>query len=72
MNMYSVYERPTDRPIVIYGTARECAEALGITRESFYKQLIREKRGVPPKSYEIFEDGPESEEDFFHIGAVNL
>ena len=34
---YSVYERTTDKPIVIYGTPEECAKALGITRDSFCK-----------------------------------
>ena len=57
-NRYSVYERGTDRPIVIDGTAKECAAALGITRGSFYKQLNRTHQGKPPQSYEIFEDGP--------------
>lgn len=63
MNMYSVYERETDRPVVIYGTSRECADALGIDRGSFFRQLNRQKRGLGPKSYEIFEDGPAREDE---------
>jgi hypothetical protein len=54
-----VYERGTDRPIMIAGTSIECAAALGITRESFYSQLHRTRTGRPPERYEIFEDDPE-------------
>jgi hypothetical protein len=60
---YSVYERGTDRPIVIYGTARECAEAMGIAYESFRKFLYLQKHRHPMEKYEIFED-PTDEEDF--------
>ena len=66
MNMYSVYECKTDIPILIFGTARQCAKALGIDRDSFYKQLCRQKRGTPPKKYEIFEDGPAREDDIIY------
>lgn len=61
MNRYSVYERGTDRPFFIAGTAAECAEALGITLQSFYKQVQRSRRGHPPQKYEIFIDEDEEE-----------
>ena len=60
---YSVYERGTDRPIFIYGTGQQCADALGITRPSFYKQLNRTRQGLPPLRYEIIEHKAENEED---------
>ena len=53
---YSVYETGTDRPIIIYGTAQECADALGIDRHSFYGQVMQARKGKGPKSYEIFRD----------------
>ncbi len=58
-NWYSVYERGTDRPIIIHGTPAECAAALGITRDSFYKSIQLTKSGSPRKKYEIFKDDPE-------------
>ena len=54
---YSVYERTTDKPIVIYGTPEECAKALGITRDSFYSKVAKARNGTrPTRKYEIFED----------------
>ena len=64
---YSVYERGTDRPIYIHGTSEECAIALGISRRSFYTQVARTKKGHPPKSYEIFIDDTD-EEDNYEVG----
>ena len=61
---YSVYERGTDRPIYINGTAEECAAALGITRRSFYTQVMRSNKGHPPQYYEIFIDDTDEEEDY--------
>ena len=62
VNRYSVYERGTDRPIIIAGTAKECVAALGIETASFYKQTYRTRRGLPPQKYEIFTDDPEEVE----------
>ncbi len=62
-NHYSVYERGTDRPICIYGTAEECAEALGVSVDGFYKLLWRQRHSDPPKSIEIFEDDDEEDLD---------
>lgn len=54
---YSVYERATDRPVVIFGTSDECARALGITRGSFYSKIAKERSGMHrSRKYEIFED----------------
>lgn len=61
-NRYSVYETGTDRPISIYGTAKECADALHIAVESFYKQIMRMRKGQPPQRYEIFIDDTDDEE----------
>ncbi len=54
---YSVYERATDKPLVIFGTPEECAKALGITRDSFYTKVAKARNGSRPiRKYEIFED----------------
>jgi hypothetical protein len=63
LKRYSVYERGTDRPIIIYGTAVECAEALGISRDGFFKLLWRQRHSNTPKSIEIFEDDDEEDLD---------
>ena len=62
-NRYSVYERGTDRPICIYGTAEECAAALGVTLDGFYKLLWRQRHSDAPKGVEIFEDTDEEDLD---------
>ena len=53
---YSVYESGTDKPLVIHRTSDECAKALGITRDSFYSTISRQRNGKKPMKYEIFED----------------
>ena len=53
---YSVYEPRTDKPIMIYGTSVECAKALGITLGSFYRGIVRQRKGKKSTKYEIFED----------------
>lgn len=60
---YSVYETGTDRPIIIWGSALECAAALKIQLHSFYKQVTRMHRGEPPKGYEIITHDTKDEED---------
>jgi hypothetical protein len=53
---YSVYDRETDLPIVIYKSAQECAEALGMEYQSFRTAYARQKAGRPSHKWEIFED----------------
>ncbi len=64
-NRYSVYERGTDRPIMIHGTSAECAGALRIGIPSFYKQIQRSRQGQPSQKYEIFtdEEDPDGQTD---------
>lgn len=59
---YSVYEAETDKPIVIHGTSDECAKMLGITRDSFYSKIVRQRNGRKPEKYEIFEDEEDEDE----------
>ena len=39
--VYDVYDNRTDEPIIIGGTARECARTLGIRTESFRTYICR-------------------------------
>ena len=42
---YSIYDNRTDMPIIIDGTAKECAEAFGTTTNSFYCMVNRVRLG---------------------------
>ena len=60
---YSVYETGTDRPLMIWGTAQECAAALGITYRSFSCYVSRARAGRPHKRCEIVVHDTSGEED---------
>lgn len=47
-------------PVVVYGTAQECARALGVKLNTFY-HYVYHRRNL--KKYEIFEDELEELED---------
>ena len=62
---YTVYDRRTDMPVIISGTAMECAAVMGITLGSFrtiYSKLKNEREQATQK-WEIFRDEPEEEEE---------
>lgn len=42
---YSVYNTKTDMPLIIYASPKECAEAMGIKLNSFYRYISRKKSG---------------------------
>lgn len=42
---YTVYDNRTDFPIIVDGTAVECASALGRSRDSFYCLVTRVQQG---------------------------
>ena len=58
---YSVYRKGTDEPIVINGTSEQCAAAMSITTNSFYRYLVRSEHGIKGRKYEIFVDDPDEE-----------
>lgn len=60
---YSVYNRKTDEPVVIYGTALECVKILGITLNTFYIYVTRTNKGIKKRKYDIYVDDPEEVED---------
>lgn len=61
---YSVYKRRTDEPVVIHGTALECAKVMGVTMTTFYIYVTRTKKGIGKRKYDIYVDDREVEEDW--------
>ena len=52
---YSVYDKKTDLPVIVYGTAKECREAMGIGQSGFSKALhvgAQRKWIIIPEGYE--------------------
>lgn len=62
-NRYSIYYRVGEMPLIIHGTAQECANAMGIALGTFYSYLSRQNAGKQELTkYLIYEDGKETEE----------
>jgi hypothetical protein len=60
---FSVYYRNSEMPLIIYATAKECAEAMDCTVGTFYSYLSRFKKGNPyQKKYLIYEDETDEKE----------
>lgn len=60
---YSVYRRNNEMPVIIFATAKECAEAMGCNPQTFASYLSRFKKGKPyPKNYLIYEDEIDEDE----------
>lgn len=56
---YSVYRVSDDMPIIINGTIKECARAVGITPETFRAYACRQAKGQKKggqSKYEIVRD----------------
>ena len=62
LKKYTVYNNETDFPVIIDGTFRECAAAMGISPSSFHKTLNRCKNGECQKWYIEDTTGEDSEE----------
>lgn len=62
---YTVYDRRTDMPVIIGGTARQCAAAMGISLGSFFTIYTKLKNGSnkATQKWEIFKDEPDEEEE---------
>ena len=63
LRYYSAYNRRTDEPIFIHGTAEVCARAMGIQVRSFYQYVTRMHRGTYIGKYDIIEEGREVDEN---------
>lgn len=59
-NYYTVYNRRTDLPVIIGGTARECAAAMKISIGSFYTiyTKLKNRNNRSTRKWEIFRDDP--------------
>ena len=57
---YTVYNRRTDFPVIIGGTARECAAAMKISLGRFHTIYTKLKNGHKraTRKWEIFRDDP--------------
>lgn len=54
---YSVYNTKTDMPLIIYASPKECAEAMGIKLNSFYRYISRKKSGrSQTRQWAVYED----------------
>lgn len=61
---YSVYDSKTEMPLIIYGTSKECAKAMGVTLNSFYRYLIRVREGkIKLHKWLVYEDEVEELEE---------
>ena len=59
---YTVYKNKTDE-IVAFGSAAECAEKLGITRDSFHS-FVSNTRSGPTKTYTVLVEDYQSDEEY--------
>ena len=41
----SVYRQPDEFPLVIYGTTKECANAMGVSHHTFLEYICRIRKG---------------------------
>ena len=54
---YSVYSKKTGQPVIIFGTAEECAAAMGRAVNTFWRVYTRQNSGKNvSKKWEIFRD----------------
>lgn len=59
-NRYSVYHRKTDMPLILYDTAKACAQAMGIKVNSFYRYICRMRQGkIKLRKWAVYEDEEE-------------
>lgn len=45
LNLYTVYNNKTDEVVIVCGTAKECAERMGICEASFFSTFCRVNKG---------------------------
>lgn len=49
--LYTVYDNKTDMPVIIDGTAKKCAKAMGMALSSFYSAVTHSKTGKIKRWY---------------------
>ena len=60
---YSVYNRKTNMPVFIHGTTSECCASMGVTVNTFYHYVHRNKTGKWYCKYEIFVEDREEDDE---------
>ena len=61
---YSVYHKKTEVPLVVYGSSKVCAKAMGISLNSFYRYICRMRGGkINLRKWLVYEDEMDGEED---------
>jgi len=65
---YTVYNNRTDELVVLDGTAKECAQRLGIGVNTFYGYISRIKNTGKPKKWTILRDYTDGMPDFREEG----
>lgn len=64
VRMYSVYSKKTDQPLIIYATSKDCAKAMGIKVNSFYRYICRMRGGkIELRKWVVYEDGKAIDND---------
>ena len=54
---YSVYRKKDETPLILYATSDECAKAMGIKRNSFYRYVLENRTGEHKrKKWLVYED----------------
>lgn len=57
---YSVYHKDTDQPLIVYASAKECAAAMGIKTNSFYRYICRMRGGkIKLRKWQVYLDSEE-------------
>ena len=61
---YSVYHVKTDVPLILYATSKECAKAMGIELNTFYRYIVWMRAGKTRRyKWNVYEDEMDGEED---------
>ena len=54
---YSVYSAKDEMPVLIYASAKECAEFMGITENAFFRFICRMRSGkYKQRKWLVYED----------------
>ena len=57
LKRYSVYHKKDEIPLIVYATSDECAKAMGIRRNSFYRYICRMRDGkFKIRKWLVYED----------------
>lgn len=56
-NKYSVYHAKTELPVILYASSNECAKAMGITMNSFFRYICRMRGGkIKLRKWLVYQD----------------